>query len=273
MTMTWKRVWLAAAMAGTLTGTASGCGRFNLDEENANEGVESAQMSLTEGTLIAAGSEDDGAGCAITTAAELAAAAVARGAARFQPAGCASVSLSGSTLTYTLAECTGRLGLVHVTGTLVAQLTDGSDGVHIAVSGAGLKANRATFDLDATGVLSSDGAKCKLVVSTNGNGTTARGNTFTRVGTYTVERDPATACVSLDGQWQLDLSIGRTRSTTVTGLVRCADACPAAGGTIVHTGLGGRTATVTFDGSDAASWSSSTGRSGTVDLACGSGRL
>ena len=183
-------------------------------------------------------------------------------------AGCASVALSGTTLTYTLSECTGRLGLVHVSGTLVAQLTDGSDGVHIAVSGTGLRANRATLDLDATGVLGSDGAKCKLVVSTNGSGTTARGNTFSRVGSYTVERDPATACVSLDGQWQLDLSIGRTRSTTVTGLSRCADACPAAGGTIVHTGLLGRTATVTFDGSDVASWTSSTGRSGTIDLAC-----
>jgi hypothetical protein len=29
---------------------------------------------------------------------------------------------------------------------------------------------------------------------------------------------------------------------------------------------------VTFDGSDVASWTSSTGRSGTVELACGSGQ-
>jgi hypothetical protein len=270
MTMTWKGTWLTAV--ATMTMTAGGCGRFNVDEENANEGVESAQMSLTEGTLIATGSEDDGAGCGIKTAADLTAAAIARGAARFQPAGCATVSASGTTLTYSFSECTGRLGLVHVSGPLVAQLSDGSDGVHIAVSGTGLRANRATLDLDATGLLGSDGAKCKLVVNTNGRGTTARGNTFTRVGSYTVERDPASACVSLDGQWQLDLSIGRTRSTTVTGLLRCADACPAAGGTIVHTGLLGRTATVTFDGSDVASWTSSTGRSGTVELACGSGQ-
>jgi hypothetical protein len=270
MTIAWMRVWLVAAVAVAATVMPSGCGRFDVDEDNANEGIESAQMSLTEGTLIASTSEDDGAGCGITTAADLAAAAVAAGATRFQPAGCASVSASDTTLTYTLNECTGRLGLVHVSGTLVAQLTDGSDGVHIAVSGTGLKANRATFDLNATAVLSSDGGKCKLVVSTNGSGTTARGNTFSRVGTYTVERDSATACVSLDGQWQLDLSIGRTRSTTATGLARCADACPAAGGTIVHTGLLGRTVTVTFDGSDVASWTSSTGRSGTIDLACGS---
>ena len=270
MTMNGKRAWLGAAVAAAMTVTADGCGRFNADEENANEGVESAEMSLTEGTVIASGSEDDATSCGITTAAELAAAAAARGAARFQPAGCATVSVSGTTLTYRLDDCTGRLGLVHVTGTLVAQLTDGSDGVDITVSGTGLKANRATLDLNATAVLGSDGAKCKLVVNTQGSGTTAGGNTFTRTGTYTVERDPTTACVSLDGQWQLDLSTGRTRSTTASGLARCAGGCPAAGGQIVHTGLAGRTVTVTFDGSDVASWTSSTGRSGTVDLACGS---
>ena len=268
MTTICKRAWLATAVAA-MAGSVGGCGRFNLDEENANEAVESSEMSLTEGTLIATGTEDDGAGCGNITAADLAAAAAARGAARFQPAGCASVSLSGTTLTYTLNDCTGRLGLVHVTGTLVAQLTDGSGGVDIAVSGTGLKANRATLDMNATAVLSSDGARCKLVVNTQGSGMTARGNTFTRAGTYTVERDPATACVSLDGQWQLDVSTGRTRSTTVSGLERCADACPVAGGTISHTGLLGRTVTVTFDGSGVASWTSSTGRSGTVDLACG----
>jgi hypothetical protein len=257
-----------AAVAVILTTT--GCGRFNVDEENATEGVESAQMSLTEGTLIASGSEDEGAGCGAITAAELAAAAAARGAARFQPAGCASVAVSGTTLTYTLDECAGRLGLVHVTGTLLAQLADGKNGIDITVSGKGLKANRATLDLDATAVLGSDGAKCKLVVNTDSRGVTARGNAFTRTGSYTVERDPATACVSLDGQWQLDLATGRTRSTTASGLLRCADACPAAGGQIVHTGLLGRTVTVTFDGSEVASWTSSTGRSGTVDLTCGS---
>ena len=267
MKMTGTGAWLAAATAVILT--ADGCGRFNVDEENAAEGVESAQMSLTEGPLIVSGSEDDGTGCGAITAADLAAAAAARGAARFQPSGCASVAVSGTTLTYTLSECTGRLGLVHVTGTLVAELADGTDGIHITVSGNALKANRATLDVNATAVLSTDGAKCRMVVTTQGSGVTARGNAFARAGTYTIERDPATACVSLDGVWQLDLDTGRTRSTTATGLLRCPDACPAAGGTIVHTGLLGRTVTVTFDGSAAASWTSSTGRSGTVDLTCG----
>jgi hypothetical protein len=174
-------------------------------------------------------------------------------------------------LTYTLNNCTGRFGLVHVTGTVVAVLADGSDGLDITVTGMGLKVNRATLDLNASAVLSDDGTKRKLVVSTNSSGVGPRGNTFTRVGTYTVERDPSTACVSLDGQWQLDVSNARSRSTTVSGLSRCDGMCPAAGGVITHTGILGRTVTITFDGSDAASWTTSNGHSGTVDLTCGPG--
>ncbi|WP_437569962.1 hypothetical protein [Sorangium sp. So ce542] len=51
---------------------------------------------------------------------------------------------------------------------------------------------------------------------------------------------------------------------------RCAAQCPAAGGTVEHAGgLSGVTITIAFDGSDSATWSSSRGRSGTLDLACG----
>jgi hypothetical protein len=240
------------------------------DEANADEAVDSMESTQAEGALIAQGMDDDATGAVtVPTAATLTAAAVARGAARFQPAGCATVSAAGTTLTYVLNGCTGRFGLVHVTGTLTAVLTDGADGVDIAVTGTGLKANRATLDISATAVLSDAGGSRKLAVTTHGSGVGPRGNSFTRDGAYTVVHNPATACLSLDGQWTLDLSIGRTRSTTVTGLQRCDGMCPAAGGELVHTGLLGRTVTVTFNGGAEAAWSSSTGKSGTVDLTCG----
>jgi len=270
MTRTLKRLWLMGGVPAALALTSGACGRA--DELNADEAVDSAETSQAEGALIAAGMEDDSAaagGGSSIKAADLVAAALARGAARFQPAGCASVSASDTTLTYTLTECTGRFGLVHVTGTVTATLTDGSDGLDIAVTGPGLKVNRATMDLTASAVLSDDGGNRKLVVTTHSHGVGPRGNAFTRDGSYTVERNPATACVSLDGQWQLDVAGARDRSTTVTGLARCDGMCPTAGGRIVHTGVLGHTVTVTFDGSAVASWTASTGRSGTVDLTCG----
>jgi len=242
------------------------CGRVDADEAAANEATDSMEVTQSEGALVTSAVQDDT--TASLNAADLAAAAAARGATRFHPAGCATVSISGTTLTYVLTDCTGRFGLVRVTGTLVAVLSDGSEGLHIAVRGQGLKVNRATIDLDATAVLSDDAGKRKLVVTTDGSGVGPRGNSFTRTGSYTIERDLTTACVSLDGQWALQVG-ARTRTTSVTGLERCDNMCPAAGGQIVHTGFLGRTITVTLDGSAVAHWESSTGRSGTVDLTCG----
>jgi len=265
------RSWLLGCVPVlALASGALGCERMDADEATADEALDSAEMTQAEGALIASGTEDDSASADATfTAAGLTALAVARGAARFQPAGCATVSADGTTLTYTLTECTGRFGLAHVTGTLVATLTDTSAGVDVSVTSTGLKVNRATLDLTATAVLTDVAGTRKLVVATHGAGVGPRGTSFTRDGSYTATHDPATACLSLDGQWALEGQGGRGRSTTVTGLQRCDGMCPAAGGQIVHTGVRGRTVTVTFDGSAQAEWSSSAGRTGTVELTCG----
>jgi len=261
---------LGCAAVLALAAGAPGCGRMDADEATADEALDSAEMTQAEDALIASGAEDDSVSTGATVnAAGLTALAVARGAARFQPAGCATVSADGTTLTYTLNGCSGRFGLAHVTETLVVTLTDTSAGVGVSVTGTGLKVNRATLDLTATAALTDDGGIHTLVVTTHGQGVGPRGNSFTRDGSYTATHDPATACLSLDGQWALEGQGGRGRSTMVTGLQRCDGMCPAAGGEIIHTGVSGRTVTVTFDGSAQAAWSSSKGHTGTVELTCG----
>jgi hypothetical protein len=242
------------------------CGRLDADEIAAGEALDSAEVSQSEAALISTGVDDPGTPLA---AGDLAAAAVAGLAGRFRPSGCATVTRSGNMLTYVLADCTGRFGLVHVSGTLAATLSDGADGVHAAVTGQGMRVNLATMDMDATAVLSDDGGKRKLVVSTRGEGVGPRGHVFTRDGSYTALRDPATSCVDVDGTWQLQVA-GLQRTTTVSGLHSCDGLCPAAGAQIVHAGFRGRTITVVFDGSAVARWTSSTGRQGSVELACGS---
>jgi hypothetical protein len=44
--------------------------------------------------------------------------------------------------------------------------------------------------------------------------------------------------------------------------------CPANGGSISHTFANNVTLTITFDGSATAQWSTSNGRSGTINLVC-----
>jgi hypothetical protein len=246
--------------------TAPACSRMDADEEAASEAADSTEVTQNEAALVASGADD---AATSLTAADLAAAASARAGARFQPTGCAAVTVSGTTVTTTLNDCTGRFGLLHVTGTVVSVFSDAADGVHVATTAHALAVNRATLDIDATATITESAGVRTLVVTTNGSGTGPRGHTFTRTGSYTVTRDLATSCITLDGQWQLGVA-GASRTTTVSGVGRCDNGmCPEAGGTIVHTGFRGRTVTLTFNGTAVAGWSSSTGRSGTIDLTCG----
>jgi hypothetical protein len=252
--------------AVTLLALAVPACRMDLDELAAEEAADSADVATSEGALLVSGVDDS---MTTPTAETAAAGAQARAGGRFQPAGCATVTRVANVVTYVLQNCTGPFGLVHVTGTATATFTDAAAGaVQIDLEGTDVKVNRAVIDFHTKGVLTVNGTQRTLVVTTEGKGTGPRGNAFTRTGGYTLTRDTATDCLALDGSWKLDARLAE-RTTTVSGLSRCANACPAAGGSIVHTGFRGRTVTVELDGTSAASWSSSTGKSGTIDLACG----
>jgi hypothetical protein len=239
--------------------------RLDADEMAASEAADSNDVAMSEGALLTSGVD---ASMSSLRALDVATLAEGWANARFQPAGCATITRSDNVVTYVLADCTGPHGLVHVTGTLVATFTDAATGVEIDLAASALKVNRATLDVDTTALLTAGAGQQKLVVTTRGHGIGPRGHAFVRTGGYTVTRETATDCLALDGAWQLDAGLA-VRTTTVTGLRRCQDACPAAGGRIVHTGFRGRTVTIDFDGSNAAGWTSTTGNTGTIDLACG----
>jgi hypothetical protein len=100
------------------------------------------------------------------------------------------------------------------------------------------------------------------------SGTGPRGGSISRKGAYTTTYDPTAECVTLDGTWQTKVGL-RTASTVVAGYKRCKGACPAAGGSIVHTTVKAAVITVSYDGTSTANWVSSGGKTGTVTLKCG----
>jgi len=102
-----------------------------------------------------------------------------------------------------------------------------------------------------------------LDVTTMSSGTGPLGNDFTHSGDYTVSWDAD--CATVNGSWSTETS-DRSRGTTVD-LTRCQQGCPT--GTVTRDTFAGRTITVTFDGTATASWTSSAGRSGTIELTCG----
>ena len=237
----------------------------NQEAAPAGEATDSLESSSTEGALLAIAS--DGAAGTMTAEA-LATNAVTNAGMRFTPASCVTASATGAVATYKLDNCTGPYGLLHVTGTVTLRFSIANGAVNVAGSSKGLSANGATLNITSSGVLATTASAKKLSVSTSGTGTGTRGNDLKRDGTYTVTWDGS--CITLDGAWAT-VAAGRTWTTTVSSYKRCTGMCPAAGGTLVYAGgISGLTMTITVAGDNTARWSTSTGKTGTVIIACGS---
>lgn len=223
---------------------ASSCGGVSDDASSAEDADESVSVTSTESALTAELS-DDLAQAQTTTGEQLAADAVKHVPARFTPSSCVTAVQSGATVTYTLTNCTGRFGLVSVSGIVVAKYSRVAGGaVQVLVTSTGLKANRATIDVNATVTVTQAGATKTASVVSSASGTGPRGITVTRNGTYSVTYDTTSECATVNGTWATT-SGARQSSTTVSNYARCKGACPT-GGTIVHETARGASVTVTY---------------------------
>lgn len=241
------------------------CARNADSTDTAESAVDSSDSVSAEGDVMTAAVDGaDTTALVALTGDQVATKIAANIGARMLPAGCATVTQTGSTLAVTYNDCSGPRGLVHVTGELDLAVTVDLAGIHVHGTAANLEVNRAVLDIDATGDYSVAGTTHKLVVATNGSGTGPLGNAIEHQGNYTLTWDPNTTCRSIVGQWHTDLVVG-TRSNDAD-LSRCGASCPT--GTLTHHFLGGASITVTFDGTATASWAASTGKSGTVALGC-----
>jgi hypothetical protein len=89
------------------------------------------------------------------------------------------------------------------------------------------------------------------------------GRSIEHDGEYTVTWNAS--CVAVRGAWSTE--IGEASRSTTADLTRCLDQCPT--GTLTRNTFVGRTITLSFDGTESATWTTSRGRTGTVQLACG----
>lgn len=214
-------------------------------------------------TVVASGT------ASATTPAEAAMLAAAQAADAFEDSACLVSSQVGSTVTYTFSDCSGQHGLVHVSGTVDVTYGVTIKGVSLDVVSDDMTVNGVAFDLTASAVYVLGQDMQRLVVETSGTGTASHGRSATREGEYTFDWSADDACIALQGSWS-HAGTERSGETSVTDFATCEGSCPAAGGTIVYQGgPSDASVTIAYDGSDAAGWSTSGGKSGTLPLACG----
>jgi hypothetical protein len=199
------------------------------------------------------------------SAAAVVAAALRPAGGTFQPPTCFTETVEGNAVVDVLDDCTGPRGLVHVTGTLTTVHTTDAAGLHTNTTATALQIGKQTLDLDETTTTSvADGTRTVTVASTS-SGTTALGHATFHEAEYTVARGIGTGCSSLDGSWTTTRG-ARAWATTAASYLRCSHHCPT--GTFTHTRPSGVTTTITFDGTDVASYTRSSGRSGSINLPC-----
>ncbi len=248
-----------ALAAGCMKGTTS---TGNLD--SAASVVDSSDSTEAEGNMMMSAVDgSDATGLLAPTAAQVAARIAANVALRWSA--CATAVATGANVAITYNDCTGPRGLVHVTGELDLAVTVSlTGGISVHGTGTGLTVNRATLDIDTDATYAVSGTTHTLTVKTDGTGVGPRGNAVDHTGNYTITWDTNSQCGSIAGQWSTE--IGTASRSNDVNLMRCAGSCPS--GTVAHKFLGGASLTLTFDGSAVATWSASTGASGSVDLLC-----
>jgi hypothetical protein len=241
------------------------------DTVSVESALDDNESTAAEGEIMA--SSMDGAemaGLLPATSDQVAAKIVSNIGPRFQPAGCATATSQGATVTVTYNDCTGPRGLIHVSGQLVLVVNVDANGT-ITVHGTSgdLSANDAHLKVDVDATYTVSGTSHMLDVQTNGSAVGPRGFELDHVGDYTKTWDTGTQCGGLDGSWATDATLvdgtNLHRSTTVD-VTKCLGSCP--NGTIERTFKNGVTLTITFDGTSTAKWSTTNGKSGTRTLPC-----
>jgi hypothetical protein len=246
-------------------GGADGGRTNNSESGSASAALDSNSSSTTEGALLyasVAGTE------VAVSANEAAINAAASLKSQFSPATCViNATVSENVLSYSLKDCTGPWGLVHVSGTVVVTLDKMPGAIHATLKATNVTVNGASFNLDSDAVYTVSGSSHKLAVNTDGDGVGFFGTKLARHGSFTFSWDSDAKCADLDGEWSTTIG-NDTWSTSVKGFEQCKGVCPASG-TISHTGgISGVTITVSFNGSADAKWTSSNGKSGDLLLLC-----
>jgi hypothetical protein len=189
----------------------------------------------------------------------------------FQPAGCiqATVDTTAKTATYVFSACTGPLGLVELDGTVDVTWTASPGQLTLNYAAHGFKIDRATIQTwQASAVITASGSARHVTWNGQLSGTTARGRSFTRTNSKTLDWTVGQPCITVSGQSDGTI-LGVELKTTIDSFSRCAAECPQSGSEIsVENVKNGSTVDIKYSGGPEAVLTVN-GHETNIGLACG----
>jgi len=160
----------------------------------------------------------------------------------FKPAGCATSERVGNVVTHTFVHCTGPFGRHVIDGKIIATFTNANaGGIDVESHGDGLSIDGSPATMTSHGHITFESGVRTFVHDGEWSGTSLKGFAVHHVGHHVVTFDPATQCVSRDGNGTTTVSRpegDRVHTHSISGYVRCDDACPKSG-TLVWTNAKG----------------------------------
>lgn len=193
-------------------------------------------------------------------------AALAAAGNYYTPASCLQVSAQGASVTYVLNSCNGPLGVTGMTGTYTVTYSQGTNGVTIDITSNAFTVGGASLAVAAQGFYSQNGTGRSLSITSQGSATNDD-NKFVQVGqTTTLVWNQGDTCATENANGTV-LVNGVAFNQASTNVVRCLNSCPS-GGTVVLSDSAGTVATVNYNGSTSASFSTPSNQTGTVIVSC-----
>ena len=216
-----------------------------------------------EGYLVSEWSESaDASAAGALVDLESTAAALAADTARFTPAGCATASSSGTTLTYAFSGCEGPFEVGAFSGSATLRLSESNGALVLTATSDDLVLDGRPFVLDLRATTTRTGTRHVAAVESRSH---APDEVDAREASGTVSWEAESGCLELTGhggstRGSLDLT------STLTAYERCARACPIGGEVAVRGAEGLFSAR--FDGSPALIVVGPNGEQETHELRC-----
>lgn len=191
-----------------------------------------------------------------------AAAIASRSSTYFTPAGCAVVTASGSTVSYTFDNCEGSFGLTSVSGVVKLELSESNGQLAFTATSSDLNVGGEPFILDMNGTATSSGTQRTVTVTSHGR---APNRVDSRDVQLTMTWEQGSGCVTLNGSGSSTRG-DMTTTSTITDYNRCEGQCPSSGKVTVDSQDG--IFTTEFNGSNTAVVRAPNGDTKDYELQC-----